>query len=256
MGGTSQRLKTGLHSSIEKMKMPATQVPVVEPSRAQVRAPVVARAINQNLASEIEQELEALSLQNPNFEMQNFQKDIEYAVKNGSEKIHFDQMFQEEINQQFYQAQNNCKELHKKIAEYENLLATSEKEYKAKVRETEQKTQRLNAKIAEERKQADSNHRNMKRKIKQERDLCKFYAKFFGFNVETLEPNKFRVKMEHAGLHFTFRLQVLEDSSIDYSYEETNSQAQAPDYMYQEVNFDATQLPAMLKRIKRIIGKL
>ena len=72
------------------MKMPATQVPVVEPSRAQVRAPVVARAINQNLASEIEQELEALSLQNPNFEMQNFQKDIEYAVKNGSEKIHFD----------------------------------------------------------------------------------------------------------------------------------------------------------------------
>ena len=92
----------------------------------------------------------------------------------------------------------------------------------------------------EERKTADTNHRSMKRKIAKERELCKFYAKFFGFIVETESPNNFHVKMEHAGLYFRFKLTVLEDTSIDYAYVETNSQAQAPEYMYQEVNFDAS----------------
>ena len=63
--------------------------------------------------------------------MLDFQKDIEYAVKYGSEKIHFDKMFQAQINEQFATAQQNCNELQKKISEYEKLLATSEKEYKA-----------------------------------------------------------------------------------------------------------------------------
>lgn len=62
--------------------------------------------------------------------------------------------------------------------------------------------------------------------------------------------------MEHNGLYFKFKLTVLEDTSIDYTYVETNSQAQAPEYMYQEVNFDASALQLMLKKIKRIIGKI
>ena len=72
MGGTGQHLKTGLSSSVEKLTHPAAQIPVVEPSRAQARAPVVARVINSDLPNEIERELEALSLQNPNSEMRDF----------------------------------------------------------------------------------------------------------------------------------------------------------------------------------------
>lgn len=93
-----------MHSSVEKIINPATQAPVAEPSRAQTRAPLVARVINSDLPNTIEKELEALSLQNPNSEMLDFQKDIEYAVKYGSEKIHFDKMFQAQINEQFANA--------------------------------------------------------------------------------------------------------------------------------------------------------